>query len=134
MLYLKCSNYFQVEMNGKNRLHKTTSYYDAKITAKVGPSVFTFKSKMILNANDVRATGSQIGDEIWEKLWENGVFAEAAEIKFEPNKLNILGQAQVKEVEESHAHAQRDSNNGSSHLFMSFGSVVMTALCALALM
>ncbi|WAQ94870.1 hypothetical protein MAR_007341 [Mya arenaria] len=123
---------FKVEYNSKNRLRKTTSYFDAMITAKVGPSVFTFKSKMIINIKDVRATGSQIGDEIWEKLWENEVFAEAKEILLPIRKENILGQAQVKDVHS--AHAQTNPTGGSQSIVPSCSAIMCAILSTVVLL
>jgi len=100
-----------VEFNDKNRLHKTNSYYDAFITAKIGPSILRYQTKMILNSDDIRATGSQVGDELWEKLWERKVLAEAQHVKLAPDTVNILGQAQVKDVHQTHAHQKSSASN-----------------------
>ncbi|XP_052245681.1 uncharacterized protein LOC127854659 [Dreissena polymorpha] len=118
----------KIEFKGLSKLKKTTSYFDPFITAKIGPSIFRYKSKRILNINDLRATGSQIGDELWEKMWENGVFAEAKEVHIVPDKVSILGQAQVKEVHSSHAHAQTHGSGGNrvttSLMTVVFGTMI----------
>lgn len=113
---------FQVELNDKNRLHKTNSYYDAYLTAKIGHSIFRYKTKMILNIDDIRATGSQVGDELWEKLWENEVLAEAKHVKLAPDTVNILGQAQEKDVHQAHAH----KNSKGSSILGSFTSICVS--------
>ncbi|KAL4222138.1 hypothetical protein ACF0H5_018178 [Mactra antiquata] len=103
----------KVELNTSNRLHKTNSFYDAYVTAKVGPSIFRYKTKMILNTDDIRSTGLQVGDEIWEKLWENEVFAEAKspELVHVQDSSNIMGQVHVQPVKKAHAQA---AHNGSA--------------------
>lgn len=79
---------------------------------------------MILNMADIRSTGSQVGDELWEKLWENEVLAEAMHVKLAPDTVNILGQAQVKDVHSTHAHQQ----SSASRMFGSVLSLVAGVL------
>lgn len=108
----------KVEFDTKNRLHKTNSFYDAFVTAKVGASIFRYKTKMIININEIRAAGLQIGDELWEKLWENGVFAEARKPEIVPDKQNIMGQVHIEKVHEAHAHSnnvQVPTGSASGH-------------------
>jgi hypothetical protein len=97
---------FQVELNTTNRLHKTNSFFDAFVTAKIGPSIFRYTTKMILNIDDIRSTGLQIGDELWEKLWENNVFEEARKPEIVPQTFHIMGQVHIKDVHQAHAHSQ----------------------------
>ena len=47
---------------------------------------------MILNINDLHVSGSQIGDEIWEKLWEKNVFAEARRLDIVQHDQHDMGQ------------------------------------------
>ncbi|XP_045169740.2 uncharacterized protein LOC123532383 [Mercenaria mercenaria] len=103
----------KIELNTTNRLHKTNSFYDAFITAKIGPSIFRYVTKMILNINDIRSTGLQIGDELWEKLWENDVFVEARKPEIVPETFNIMGQVHIEEVHKAHAH--RDQTGSASY-------------------
>ncbi|XP_060566486.1 uncharacterized protein LOC132725397 [Ruditapes philippinarum] len=97
---------FKVELNTTNRLHKTNSFFDAFVTAKIGPSIFRYTTKMILNIDDIRSTGLQIGDELWEKLWENNVFEEARKPEIVPQTFHIMGQVHIKDVHQAHAHSQ----------------------------
>lgn len=73
---------------------------------------------------DIRSTGSQVGDELWEKLWENEVLAEAKHVKLAPHTVNILGQAKVKDVHNAHAHQQ----SSASRMFGSVTSLVVGVL------
>ena len=103
----------QVELNDKNRLVKTNSYFDAFVTAKVGASIFRYKTKMILNINDLRTSGSQIGDEIWEKLWEQNVFEEAERLDLTPHDQGDMGQLHKLHVHVDSTKAQAHKNSAS---------------------
>lgn len=125
--------YFQIEVNTKNRLHKTNSFYDAIITAKIGPSIFRYSTKMILNINDVRSTGLQIGDEIWEKLWENEVFVEARRPEIVPKTENIMGQVHIQDVHKAHAHIQQTGSASTPAVSSTYFIMALSAIFVLIL-
>ena len=66
---------------------------------------------MILNINDLRTSGSQIGDEIWEKLWEQNVFEEAQRLDIVHNDNGDMGQLHKLDVkiDTKKAHAHKSS-------------------------
>lgn len=84
---------------------------------------------MILNVHDIRTSGSQIGDELWEKLWENKVFQEARKIEI-AHKDNSMGQIHHVEVHtaEAHAHAHSTGSVSSASWTCLFIGVVSTLM------
>lgn len=122
--------YLQVELNTANRLHKTNSFFDANVTAKVGPSIFRYKTKMILNIDDIRSTGLQVGDELWEKLWENEIFAEAKSPEFVhvPDSVSIMGQVHIQQVHKAHAHSSKSGSAPSSSTWWTYVTVIAFSL------
>ena len=71
---------------------------------------------MILNIDDIKATGLQIGDELWEKLWENDVFEEARKPEIVTKTFNIMGQVHIEDVHKAHAHSQQTGSASSSRV------------------
>lgn len=125
----------KVELNTANRLHKTNSFFDANVTAKVGPSIFRYKTKMILNIDDIRSTGLQVGDELWEKLWANEVFIEAKQPEFVhvPDSVNIMGQVHIQQVHKAHAHSSKSGSTSSSPTWWTYVTIVSLSLLSVML-
>ena len=126
----------KVEMDDGKRLHKTNSYYDAYITAKIGESIVRYKTKMILNSDDTRSSGSQVGDELWEKLWEREIFKEAKRSIIEKPQFSIMGQTQNRKIPSVHsaAHAGGHSTGSLSSVVSSTCLIAGTALSMMVIL
>ena len=132
-------NTFQVELNDTNRLSKTNTYYDAFITAKIGAAIIRYKTKMILNVNDLHVSGSQIGDEIWEKLWEQNVFSEAQRLDIVQNHQHDMGQlhkfdVDIKsKIDSKNGHRKTQAQKSSAGIvFTTMTSVFLSVVCLAA--
>ena len=116
----------QVEINKKNRLLKSNSYYDAYVTAKIGQSIIRYKNKAVINLDDVRVSGSGIGDGVWEKLWENRVLEEVKRKQSDSNSNNEMGQTH--QVHASHTAGHGSTATGMAASVVSVLLGVTTAL------
>ena len=93
---------------------------------------------MILNINDLHVSGSQIGDEIWEKLWEKNVFSEARRLDIIQNDQHGMGQlhkfdVNVKSNLESHSERKTQAHKSSAGTVFTTMSCVILSVACLAL-
>lgn len=80
---------------------------------------------MILNINDLHVSGSQIGDEIWEKLWEQNVFSEAQRLNIVHTENGDMGQLHKFDVKVDTDTKTEAHKSSSGSLFTTMTSLVV---------
>ena len=84
---------------------------------------------MNLNVNDLRISGSQIGDEIWEKLWDEKVFEEAQRLETVEHEHADMGQLHKFNVKLDSKKTQAHKSSAGS-TFTLLSSVLVSLACA----
>lgn len=64
----------QVEYDGGSYSQKTKTYEKALITAKIGKEIVTYETSLLPNLRDLKTSGDEIGEEIWQLLQDKKVF------------------------------------------------------------
>ncbi|KAJ8305010.1 hypothetical protein KUTeg_018593 [Tegillarca granosa] len=64
----------QVEYDSGSYSQKTKTYEKALITAKIGKEIVTYETSLLPNLRDLKTSGDEIGEEIWQLLQDKKVF------------------------------------------------------------